>query len=786
MSFFRVMWFHIRTALRQILQFKRHTAFSLAGLVLGLACVFIIFAWSMQELRFDRFHHRAGDIYMVTTDIRDQTGNVIRYPETPAPLAAELELQIPQVEHAFHFLYLYGGRELKAGEQTFKEDGIAATPEFMEVLNFSLLSGDAGTLDDPNSIFLSQDLANKLFPEGQPVNRELLYKDDRPLVVKGVFKNVPVNSSLQFDFLIPYEIEYGISDEWWQLSDATFIRTAHGAEMDRVHDLMKQLWREHITDDQYDIGLISVADLRYGADFEFFNAAHGHGDRKKLFMFMGIALLILLLACLNYLILISAHTVHREKEIWMRKIQGASAGDISASYVLESTAISILAWVLAALLSLLGLRAYETLVGIDIAPGYLKACILLGLPASILLVGLASGFYPAMRAGSRALVPSNESGRPDFMTQRKLMSAFMISQFVLSVGLVISSLIIIRQAEYMRKFDTGYTAEQIVEFNIPQTADSLMLEIRNLLTSLPDVAGFSFAASSPVSLTVLSSTEKWEWEGLEAGSYTSIYRISVDEGYLDAFQIPLIQGRFFSAQDKNQDRVVINETLAGMMDLENPTGYRLRRGDREYEIIGMVRDFHFQHLSSEIRPFLFFNGGSNRHLFVRFNSSAASGTNELLSLLSAYFDEPVTYDYISEAREQMYRGEMQILTAVLFFAALCILMSNLGLIGIVSQDSATREKEIAVRKVLGAETRGIMISLNLNLLKMFLPGMFLGGFLAWYIMRRWLAYYAYRTGMDGWVFIIGPAIILAVALLAAGFRTWKASRRSPAQTLKYQ
>ena len=129
---------------------------------------------------------------------------------------------------------------------------------------------------------------------------------------------------------------------------------------------------------------------------------------------------------------------------------------------------------------------------------------------------------------------------------------------------------------------------------------------------------------------------------------------------------------------------------------------------------------------------------------------------------------------------------MQILTAVLFFAALCILMSNLGLIGIVSQDSATREKEIAVRKVLGAETRGIMISLNLNLLKMFLPGMFLGGFLAWYIMRRWLAYYAYRTGMDGWVFIIGPAIILAVALLTAGFQTWKASRRSPAQTLKYQ
>jgi putative ABC transport system permease protein len=786
MSFYRMMWFHIRTALRQILQFKRHTAFSLTGLVLGLTCVLIIFAWSMQELRFDRFHDRAGDIYMVTTDIRDQTGNVIRYPETPAPLADELDLQIPRIEHAFHFLYLYGGRELKAGEHTFKEDGIAATPEFLEVLNFRLLSGDARALDDPNSIFLSQDLANKLFPEGHPVNRELLYKDDRPLVVKGVFKNVPVNSSLQFDFLIPYEIEYGISDEWWQLSDATFIRTSHGTEMDKVHALMKQLWREHITDDQYDIGLISIADLRYGADFEFFNAAHGHGNRKKLFMFMGIAFLILLLACLNYLILISAHTVLRKKEIWIRKIQGASAGDISASYVLESIAISILAWGLAALLSLLGLRAYETLVGIDIAPGNLRFCIILGLPASILLAGLASGFFPAIRAGSRTLVPSNETGRPDITSQRKLMSVFMVSQFVLSVGLVISSLIIIRQADYMRKFKTGYTTERIVGFNFPQTNDSLLYEIRNLLTSQPDVACFSFAGSSPVSLTVLSSTEKWEWEGLEAGSYTSIYRISVDEGYLDVFQIPLVEGRFFSEQDKNQDRVVINQTLAGMMDLENPIGYRLRRGDREYEIIGMVRDFHFQHLSSEIRPFLFFNGGSNRYLYVRFTSAASSGTSELLPMLSAYFDEPVTYDYISEAREQMYRGEMQILTAVLFFAVLCILMSNLGLIGIVSQDTASREKEIAVRKVLGAETRGIIISLNLNLLKMFLPGIFLGGFLAWYIMRRWLENYAYRTGMGGWVFVLGPVIILTVALLSAGFQTWKVSRRSPVLALEYQ
>jgi hypothetical protein len=232
---------------------------------------------------------------MVTTDVKDNTGNMNRFPETPPPLAAALKEQIPQIESGFHFLYLYGKRSIGTEEITFKEEGIAASPEFLEVFNFPLISGRGSDLADPNSIFLSQRLTDKIFPEGSPVGKELLYKDDRVLIVKGVFKDVPRNSSLQFDFLIPYEIEYGISEEWWQLSDATFIRMSPSADMEEVYNLMKSVWREKLTDDQYNIGIISITDLRYGADFEFFNVEHGHGSRKKLYMFMGVALLILIL-----------------------------------------------------------------------------------------------------------------------------------------------------------------------------------------------------------------------------------------------------------------------------------------------------------------------------------------------------------------------------------------------------------------------------------------------------------------------------------------------------------
>jgi len=778
--------YHIRTALKQVFQLKSHIVFSLTGLVIGLLCVFIICAWTLQELRYDRFHKRTADIYMVTTDIKDHTGNIIRYPETPPPLADELAMQVPQVEKAFHFLYLYGGRTLGRKEQSFKEAGIAVTPEFLEVLNFRLLMGRASALENPNAIFLSQDLSKKLFPVGDPINQEVLYKENQVLVVKGIFKNVPSNSSLLFDFLIPYETEYGISDEWWQLSDATFIRTLPNADMNEVHSLMRKVWRTGITDKQYDIGYISIKDLRYEADFEFFNAEHGHGDRNKLFMFMGVAALILILACLNYLNLLSAHAVQREYEAWIRKVQGASALHIGTTYIIESVIISVIAWGIASLLCMLGLPVYENLIGITLSSHYLKLCIGLGLIAAILLVGLASGYYPAVRAGSRALVKSVDTIRPGFLFRQRLLAAFMVTQFALSIGLVISSLVIFRQADFMRKFDTGYASEGIVEFTLTGSVDSLQHEIRTALMAQPEVKSFSFAYASPVNLTVLNSTEKWQWEGLEEGTYTSIYQILVDEEYLSVFQIPLIEGRNFSSSDRDHGKILINEKLAGIIGLQDPVGFRIKRGDEEYEIIGVVKDFNFQHLSSDIRPFLFMCKGSYRNLYVQLKETAKPGLNKVQSLLSTMVGHPVNYQFISEARDQLYRGEKQILTAVLFVALLCIVISSLGLLGIVSQSNAAKAKEIALRKVLGAESWDILISLNRNLLQMFMPGMFLGSFLAWLVMRKWLEFYSQRIAIEGWVFVLGPAIILMVAMLSAGSQTWQASRQSPASALKYQ
>ena len=302
---------------------------------------------------------------------------------------------------------------------------------------------------------------------------------------------------------------------------------------------MKDIWREKVTDDQYNIGIIPITDLRYGADFEFFNVEHGQGSRKKLYMFMGVALLILILACLNYMNLISAYAIKREDETWLRKVHGASSGNITNYLIIESIMLSFLAWGLASLLSQLGLRLFEKMMGVVIDPYYFLMCIAFGLIIAIIIVGLASGFYPALRAGSGVLNHTNETRRPNFMFQRNLRNTFVMSQFVLSIALSISSLIIIRQAGFMMKFETGYAKQDIVEFNLPTQGDTVIFELNNLLDANPDVEAYSFAGSSPVLLTMLNTIEKWEWAGSEEGAHTSFYRIYSDDQYLKVFQIPL-------------------------------------------------------------------------------------------------------------------------------------------------------------------------------------------------------------------------------------------------------
>ena len=776
--------YHIRQALRHLLRFRSHTVYSLVGLILGLACVFIIAAWTMQELRFDRFHKQSDHIYMLTTDIQNNNSTVYRMPETPAPLAAEIEKQVPQVDKSFQFIYLYGGRIIELDDRSFEELGIAVDSKFLEVLNFPLLSGTSSFLNEPNAIFLSESLAEKLFPGEDPIEKLLRYKGEKELTVKGVFQDVPFNSSLQFEFLVSYETESENISSWWQLSDATFIKISEFSDPEEVLTSIKQIWREGMDNDQFDVGFIPITDLRYGAKFEFFNAEHG--DSKKLYMFIGLALLILTLACLNYMNLISAYSLKRGSEVWIRKVHGASSGNITKYFVIESILISILAWGLAILLSLLGIHFFELLVNVTISKAYFLTSIGFGLIASILIVGVATGVYPAIRISSELLIKSENSGIRDHRFQRKLKNAFVLSQFILSISLSITSLVVLRQTNFMKNFEVGYEKENIVGAHLPAKMMGEVQALRNSLKTVPNIEEFTFAGSSPVNLHPIFTTENWTWKGLQEGTHTAFYRLFVDSDYLNVFQIPLVKGRFFSPTKSDSSRIIINEKLASYLGFTNPIGEIIKRGKESYEIIGIVKDFHFQDLSNDILPLVLMYNDSKNNVYLKITPPIEPVLTQFQSQFATFSDQPLDFGFITETYEDLYENERKIISGLLVFTIFSIFLSCLGLIALVTYSTELRTKEIAVRRTYGADINGIMIKLNLSIIKLFGVGMLIGSMIAWFVAKKWLESFAYRVSIDWWIYLLGGFTILIITMLAVSAQTFKAARMNPTDALKIE
>ncbi len=775
---------NIRAAFRNLIRFKSHTVISLIGLVIGLASVFVISAWTIQELQYDRFHEQARNIYMVTTDIKDNNGNVSTVPETPPPLADELKERIPELENSCHFIYLYGGRLFQIAEHRFMETGIAADARLFDILSITMIAGKATSLEEPNTILLTQKLAEKLFPAQEAMGQSLVFDKDKVLLVRGIIKDLPENSSLQFDYIVPYQLPYGISEEWWQLSDATYIKIRPEADFNKAKSMAQEVWRGHISDDQFNLNLIPITKLRYGANFDFFNAEHG--SSQNLFIFNCISILILILSCLNYINLVSASFIKRTDEIIIKRVNGASTKSLIGDIISESLLLSILAWLIAIPFTILLYHLFQSILEVNIAIHYLYVNLAAGLFISLLFVGFLSGIYPGFMTSS--IQPSIRGGesRYSFISQRRWRNVFIVSQFVLSISLAIGSMVIIKQTGYLRSFDVGYEQDNIMQIVLPRGKVDQIQSLREDLMSNPQIENICLAGSSPVHLPPIFTSEGWTWKGLPEGSHTSIYSISVDHNYLTIFQIPLIEGRFFFSSKTDLDKVVINEKLVDLLGFSDPIGERMIRGEKQYEIIGVVKDFHFQHLSNNIQPLLFMYSDSKTKMFIKMIDPSKQVLDQIRGKLVEFSDQPFRYDFITDKYDELYRNESKLTKAILVFTLLTIILSCIGLIGLISFTTETRTREIGIRKVCGASISQILILLNKGILKWILLGVLISWIFSWIALNRWLEGFANRISLDWWLFVLGAFIILLLTIITVSFQTWKAASRNPAEAVKYE
>jgi putative ABC transport system permease protein len=774
--------YNIRTAFRNLLRFRSHTVISLIGLIIALACVFVVTAWTLQEQQYDRFHKQSESIYMMTTDIIVNNEVANRYPETPAPLAASLRDEIPDIENSCHFVYLYGGRLLKTADLTLKETGIAADSKLLEILDFPILRGSYNSLNEPNSIILTERLAKKIFGSQDPMGQSITFSDSNELMVNGIIRNIPENSSLKFEYFIPYRLLTQDPSNWWQLSDATLIKIRRGSDIKKILPDAQKIFRNNIPDEQYNLNLIPLTELRYGAKFSFFNAEHA--NRQQLYLFISIAGLIFILACLNYVNLISAHTLKRRKEVGIRKANGASIKILRKFFMTESIILSVTAWFFAYLLARLLIPDFQSIVNVNISSQYLNAGSIAGFFLSIIVVGIISGYQPAIMISSFNPFSSENASNNNPPIQGKLQNAFVLFQFILSISLIIACIVVINQTKFMKDIEVGYDKDSIIHFELPRKNIEDYQAISNDLISDPRVKLVSFAGNSPVNLGPLNKLSNWDWEGLDQGTLTTIYGISADYNFLDVFQIPLIKGRFFTPTGSDINKVVINEKLSRLMGFDNPIGQRMTRDEKQYEIIGIVRDFHFQHPSNDINPFMFTNGGVTRHIFVKINHNAQEVIEKVNNELSRISDEPLLYSYISDQYDNLYAYENKLVKLIITFTLLTIFLACIGLIGLVTYNTETRTKEIGIRKVHGAKVGQVMLLLNQSIIKRLIIGSLISCAISWLVMNKWLNSFHNRIDIGWWIYILSIWIVAAITFLNVSWQTWKASNQNPASTLK--
>jgi len=749
-----------------------------------LACVFVVMAWTMQEQQYDRFHKQSESIYMMTTDIIVNNEVTNRYPETPAPLAPSLRDEIPDIENSCHFVYLYGGRLLKTADLTLKETGIAADSRFLEILDFPILRGSYNSLDEPNSIILTERLAKKIFGSQDPMGQSITLGDNTELMVNGIIRNIPENSSLKFEYFIPYRLLTPDPSIWWQLSDATLIKIRRGSEIEEILRDARKLFRNNISDEQYNLNLIPITDLRYRAKFSFFNAEHA--NRQQLFLFISIVGLIFILACLNYVNLISAHTLKRRKEVGIRKASGASVRILRKFFMTESIVLSITAWFFAFLLAKFLIQYFQSIVNVNISSQYLNASSIAGFFLSIIVVGVIFGFQPSIMISSFNPFSSDKASKNQPSIQGKLQNAFVLFQFILLISLIIACFVVINQTKFMKDIKVGYEKNSIIHFELPQKNIEDYLAISNDLIADSKVEHVSFAGQSLVNLGPLNKLNDWKWKGLDQDKLITIYGINVDHNFLDLFQIPLIKGRFFTSTGTDNNKIVINEKLSRLMGFENPIGQRMTRGEKQYEIIGIVKDFHFQHPSNDINPFMFTYSGVTRHLFVKINHNAREVIEKVNNELSRISDEPLLYSYISDQYDNLYAYENKLVKLIITFNLLTIFLACIGLIGLVTHDTETRTKEIGIRKVHGAKVGQVMLLLNQSIIKWLIGGSLISCLISWIAMNKWLESYHNRIIIDWWIYILGISIVTAITILCVSWQTWRASLQNPASTLKYE
>jgi len=748
---------YFKIATRNLARYKGYSLLNITGLAVGMACCILIMLWVQDELSYDRFHEKGENLYRVIDYEKYSDGEEVTFSTNAALLGPILKDEYPEI---LDYTRVRGYRNavISHGDENYNQSGVLfADPSLFTMFSYNFKKGDASNcLSDHTSAVISDD--------------------------------APANSHLGFELILPFmnlkDFGYNI-DTWNSYAFPTYVLLDDHAD---YHLVSEKITNEIIENDPEAIATLSLQPI---LDIHLHSGnmwgGGGTGDIKYVIIFSIIATLILLLACINYMNLTTARLTMRAKEVGLRKVIGANRKEIMAQFYGESLLFTSIALLVALILTELMLPLFNTLSGkelnLDIMGNSLIFLVIIGTAAT---AGLIAGSYPAILLSALTPVKVLRGKLRMGAGSAALRRFLVITQFVVTIALLISALLVSRQLKYIGSQKLGYDQEHLLSIELPGNLNEKTEWIKSEL--LKDTSILAATAVSKAPVDVRWGTLINEWEGKDNDDQFLIYMMSADFDFASTLDIGMADGRFFDRAFLSQDTtesIILNETAAAMMGFEEPIGKKVFTSP----IIGVIEDFHFQSLHEKIGPLMLFHGtDSFGELMVKMKAddvrTSIASLEETWKRLVPEF--PLEYRFFDEQLDKLYQADQRVEQIVNSFTLLAFFIACLGLFGLSAFTAERRTKEIGVRKVLGANVASIVSLMSKEFLLLVAIAYSIACPVAYYVMGKWLDNFAFRTEQEWWIFAGAGILAFLIALMTVSFQAIRVANTNPIKSLRYE
>lgn len=779
--------------------FTRNKLFSLInilGLSISLTAFILIMLWVRYELSYDRFHKNSDQIYRLIA-YTDQGGKPFRAAVTPAPSGKYLLERIPEIINYTTFrpstsnmlVKVINEDSLLSERSFYEQNRIYADSNFFDLFDFPFVAGSPDLLlNDPYSLAISESMAKKYFKDENPVGRSLFLFNRANFIITSVFKDIPDNSHIKFDFVIPWEIlESRSNTSWGHFYFNNYLLIDKNADIDEVTEMINEAMEE-VLEESLSISfyLQPLHDIHLKSNMDIDLANTESEIDNDVYYFSVIAMFILLIACINFVNLTTARATGRAKEVGLRKVVGASRRQLLQQFMGETVFYTILSFIISIALIYLLLPVFNEFTGkdLDLFMHEWKSN-LLWLAGLILATGLIAGIYPSVYLSSfqsANILKGNYTLMGGAANIRKLL---FIIQIGISVMLIIASMVVSEQLNLVKSKDLGYDKENLIYFN---NRGDILNDHQGLKAALlSDPAITSFTTSSDIPTTTIHLWGGLSWEGMEAGEDKLMYFYTTDFDFKNTLGIRMKEGRWFEMASDSVN-YVINESAANHMGLENPVGKWFQHDEARGKIIGVIEDFHFKSLREKVEPLVIRAGEYFSYSIIKYKPGMESRAIEKLRTTWKEINPEYPFEYhsLTEELNNLYKEEKQKETLYSTFTILAIFISCLGLFGLAAFTIEKRHREIAIRKVMGATASTLVINLSSNFIKLGIIANIITWPITWYLMTNWLDNFTYRVDFNFLLYGYGLIATVIIIMLTIAYHISKAMHTNPADALKYE